>query len=195
MTFDNKQFEKNISTSTKSIENLNEELKFKDANKGFQDLEKYANSVNFDGLTKAIENINSVFTVTGALSKKIIDDIAGYFEEKIVGTVRKVRSTMGYIMDTNLGVQKYEQYTTAMNTLKSNMTTVDRMNYEAQKAAGAFDNEIEYIEMYMDKLLTFTDETSYSFTDMVDAIAKFSSSDVELDNSSKIHQASREHLG
>ena len=181
MTFDNKQFEKNISTSTKSIENLNEELKFKDANKGFQDLEKYANSVNFDGLTKAIENINSVFTVTGALSKKIIDDIAGYFEEKIVGTVRKVRSTMGYIMDTNLGVQKYEQYTTAMNTLKSNMTTVDRMNYEAQKAAGAFDNEIEYIEMYMDKLLTFTDETSYSFTDMVDAIAKFSSSDVELD--------------
>ena len=184
MTFDNKDFEKNISTSTKSIEKLNEDLKFKDAEKGFRDVEKYANSVNFDGLTKAIENINSVFTVTGNLSKKIIDDIAGYFESKIVGAVRSVSSTVSYIMDTNLGVSKYEQYTTAMNTLRANMTSVDQMQYDAQHAKGEFENELEYINMYMDKILTFTDETSYSFSDMVDTIAKFTSSDVDLERAS-----------
>ena len=101
MTFDNKDFEKNISTSTKSVEKFNDSLDFKDAKKGFDDLEKYANSVNFDGLNKAIGNINSVFTVTGNMTKKIIDDIAGYFESKIVGTVSKVTSTISYITDIN----------------------------------------------------------------------------------------------
>ena len=180
MTFDNKDFERNISQSSKSIDNLNEQLKFKDASKGFQDIEKYANSVNFSGLSKAIENINSVFTVTGNLSKRIIDDIAGYFENKIVSTVNTVKGTIGYIMDVNLGVNKYEQYTTAMNTLKANMTTVDKFNYDALKKDGQVDTELEYLETHMERILTFTDETSYSFTDMVDTIAKFASSDVDL---------------
>jgi len=184
MTFDNKDFEKNISTSTKSIDKLNEELKFKDANKGFRDLEKYANSVNFSGLTKAIENINSVFTVTGNLSKRIIDDIAGYFESKIIGTVNTVRRNINYIMDIDEGVRKYEQYTTAMNTMVSNMTDEDKNIYEQQKAWGAVNDELEYVENHMDRILLFADETSYSFTNMADGVAKYVASNVGLEKAS-----------
>lgn len=191
MTFDNKDFEKNISTSTKSIEKLNEELKFKDASEGFKDLEKYANNVNFDGLNKAIGNINSVFTVTGALSKKIIDDIAGYFEEKIVGTVSKVKNTISYIVDPNLGVQKYEEFNTVLKSMQANLAEIDRQKIEQLKKDGFLSKDkadLEYINMYMEKLLEFTDETSYSFTDMANTLAKFTSNNVGLEEATQAVQ-------
>ena len=184
MSFDNKDFEKNISTSTKSVENLNKALEFKDAEKGFEDLEKYANSVNFDGLNKAISNINSVFTVTGALTKKIIDDIAGYFEQKIVGAVSKVRSTISYIMDPNLGVSKYEQYTNAVKIMTANLADADRelIKLVREKENADF-SELEHVESYIEDLALYTDETSYSLTDMVDTMAKFAANNVGLQQS------------
>ena len=184
MSFDNKDFEKNISTSTKSVENLNKALEFKDAEKGFEDLEKYANSVNFDGLNKAINNINSVFTVTGALTKKIIDDIAGYFEEKILGAVNKVRSTISYIMDPNLGISKYEQYTNAVKIMTANLADSDRrlIDLVRQKENADF-SELEHVESYIEDLALYTDETSYSLTDMVDTMAKFAANNVGLKES------------
>lgn len=184
MSFDNKDFEKNISTSTKSVENLNKALEFKDAEKGFEDLEKYANSVNFDGLNKAISNINSVFTVTGALTKKIIDDIAGYFEQKIVGAISKVRSTISYIMDPNLGVSKYEQYTNAVKIMTANLADADRelIKLVREKENADF-SELEHVESYIEDLALYTDETSYSLTDMVDTMAKFAANNVGLQQS------------
>lgn len=184
MSFDNKDFEKNISTSTKSVENLNKALEFKDAEKGFEDLEKYANSVNFDGLNRAISNINSVFTVTGALTKKIIDDIAGYFEQKIVGAISKVRSTISYIMDPNLGVSKYEQYTNAVKIMTANLADSDRelIKLVREKTNADF-SELEHVESYIEALALYTDETSYSLTDMVDTMAKFAANNVGLQQS------------
>lgn len=183
MSFDNKDFEKNISTSTKSVEKLSKELEFKDASKGFQNLEKYANSVNFDGLNKAIGNINSVFTVTGNLTKKIIDDIAGYFESKIVGTVNSVRNTIGYIMDTDLGISKYEQYTNAIKIMTANLADEDKKRSKNQIADGIVSDEIGFVENYVEKLALYTDETSYSLTDMVDTMAKFAANNVDLQKS------------
>ena len=180
MTFDNKDFEKNISTSTKSVEKFNDSLDFKDAKKGFDDLEKYANSVNFDGLNKAIGNINSVFTVTGNMTKKIIDDIAGYFESKIVGTVSKVRNTISYIADTNLGVSKYEDYLNAIKTLRYNLSDTD---LKAIKVSGMSD--LDYIADKFSTIMDFTDETSFNMLDMVNAISKYASANVSLEDSSE----------
>lgn len=180
MTFDNKDFEKNISTSTKSVEKFNDSLDFKDAKKGFDDLEKYANSVNFDGLNKAIGNINSVFTVTGNMTKKIIDDIAGYFESKIVGTVSKVRNTISYIADTNLGVSKYEDYLNAIKTLRYNLSDKD---LKAISDSGMSD--LDYIADKFSTIMDFTDETSFNMLDMVNAISKYASANVSLEDSSE----------
>lgn len=182
MTFDNKDFEKNISTSTKSIEKLNEELQFKGASDGFKDLEKYANSINFDGLNKAIGNINSVFTITGALTKKVIDDIAGYFESKIVGAINSVKSKINYIVDPSLGISKYEQYTNAILTMSSNLSDYDQNFYEQNKSE--LGSQLEYVESYIEKMALYTDETSYSLTDMVDTMSKFAASNVNLEKSS-----------
>lgn len=178
MTFDNKDFEKNISTSTKSVEKFNDSLDFKDAKKGFDDLEKYANSVNFDGLNKAIGNINSVFTVTGNMTKKIIDDIAGYFESKIVGTVRKVTSTISYIADMNLGLSKYEDYMTAMNTMRYNLSEGD-LSIISKKGI----SDLEYLNEQLAPLKQFTDETSFNMLRMVSGISKYSAANVDLEKS------------
>lgn len=180
MTFDNKDFEKNISTSTKSVEKFNDSLDFKDAKKGFDDLEKYANSVNFDGLNKAIGNINSVFTVTGNMTKKIIDDIAGYFESKIVGTVSKVRNTISYIADTNLGVSKYEDYLNAIKTLRYNLSDKD---LKAISDSGMSD--LDYIADQFGTIMDFTDETSFNMLDLVNAASKYVSANISLEDSSE----------
>ena len=179
MTFDNKDFEKNISTSSKSIEKLNEQLKFKDASKGFKDIEKYANEVNFDGLNKAISNINSVFTVTGNLTKKVIDDIAGYFERKIANAVSSVSRSVNYVFDPGFGVQKYEQYTTALLSMTSNLADYDKLHFKEN-----FGTELEFVEHYIETLALYADETSYSMTDMVDTMAKFAANNVPIEKSS-----------
>lgn len=179
MTFDNKDFERNISTSTKSIEKLNEDLKFKDASKGFKDIEKYANEVNFDGLNKAISNINSVFTITGNLTKKVIDDIAGYFERKIANAVSTVSRSVNYVFDPSFGVQKYEQYTTALLAMTSNLSDYDKLHFKDE-----YGSELEFVEHYIETLALYADETSYSMTDMVDTMAKFAANNVNIDKSS-----------
>ena len=184
MSFDNKDFEKNISTSTKSIENLNEQLKFKDASKGFEDLEKYANSINFDGLNKAISNINSVFTVTGNLTKKIIDDIAGYFEKKILGAISAVKNNVNTILNIDEGIRKYEQFTTAMSSLRNNLSDFDVIGVNKLLDEGSITSDLDYIETRMNKIMQFSDETSYSFNEMVNTVAKFSASNVGLDEAS-----------
>lgn len=179
MTFDNKDFEKNISTSSKSIEKLNEQLKFKDASEGFKDLEKYANNVNFDGLNKAINNINSVFTVTGKLAKNIVDDIAGYLENKISSAVSTVSRSINYVFDPSFGMQKYEQYTTALLSMTSNLSDYDKLHFKDN-----FGSELEFVEHYIETLALYADETSYSMTDMVDTMAKFAANNVDIAQSS-----------
>ncbi|MBO4703960.1 MAG: hypothetical protein J5617_03955 [Bacilli bacterium] len=179
MTFDNKDFEKNINTSIKSIEKLNEDLKFKDASKGFKDIEKYANEVNFDGLNKAINNINSVFTVTGKLAKNIVDDIAGYFERKITSAISGITRSINYVFDPGFGVQKYEQYTTALLSMTSNLADYDKLHFKDN-----FGSELEFVEHYIETLALYADETSYSMTDMVDTMAKFAANNVPIEKSS-----------
>ena len=46
LEFDNKNFEKNVNQTMKSLDSLNDKLEFKGSEKSFKDIEKAANAVS-----------------------------------------------------------------------------------------------------------------------------------------------------
>lgn len=77
MQFDNKQFEKGADKTLTTLEKLKNALKFENANKGFDSLQKSINSVSLDGLTKQVVGVESAFnTLAGSLKKNFFDKMS-----------------------------------------------------------------------------------------------------------------------
>ena len=81
MEFKNKDFEKAIAVTMDSLDELNKKLdKLNDINvKGFDELAKSANSINFDKLISSIDYIKDRFGLIGIaaqqLKTKIVDEM------------------------------------------------------------------------------------------------------------------------
>lgn len=157
MRFDNKNFEKNVAQSMSTLEKLKAALNF-DSVKPLENLSKNMGKLDVSGVADAVEEVNNKFSVM---------EIAG------ITAIAKITSA-AMDMGTNLvkslsldqistGFDKYAQKTTAIQTIIS-----------------ATGESIGEVTKQVDKLNWFTDETSYNLTDMIDNIAKFTSSGISL---------------
>ena len=122
MKFDNRDFEKNVTTSLGTLQKLKEALNFKDVESRLDNLEKNVNKIDFSGitnnlssriddlqatinsvdfsnLTNNVESLSKRFTsFTGMLKGKILEDIVGGIEGKVVGFFRSISAnTIGQI--------------------------------------------------------------------------------------------------
>ena len=160
MQFDNAQFEKGISTSLKSIDNLEKGLKLDGASKGLESVSKAANSMDFSGLQGGIYAVQQKFSaleVIGITALQRITNAAISTGESLVKSLS--------IDQISAGFAKFGSKTSSVATLV------------------AQGNELERVNEQLDRLNWFTDETSYSFTDMVANIAKFTASGKGLEES------------
>ena len=160
MQFDNAQFEKGISTSLKSIDNLEKGLKLDGASKGLESVSKAANSMDFSGLQGGIYAVQQKFSaleVIGITALQRITNAAISTGESLVKSLS--------IDQISAGFEKFGSKTSSVATLV------------------AQGNELERVNEQLDRLNWFTDETSYSFTDMVANIAKFTASGKGLEES------------
>ena len=160
MQFDNAQFEKGISTSLKSIDNLEKGLKLDGASKGLESVSKAANSMDFSGLQGGIYAVQQKFSaleVIGITALQRITNAAISTGEFLVKSLS--------IDQISAGFAKFGSKTSSVATLV------------------AQGNELECVNEQLDRLNWFTDETSYSFTDMVANIAKFTASGKGLEES------------
>lgn len=159
MQFDNSNFEKNVKTSMSTIDKLKKALKFDDSVKSLDNLEKKAGDVSFGGLASGIEAVTNKIS---ALEVVGITAIARYTDKIIDSGERLVKSLS--IDQVTAGWSKYEQKTANVQTL---------MN-----ATGL---SIDEVNGYLKKLMQFSDETSYGFTDMTAALGQMAASggDVE----------------
>ena len=160
MQFDNAQFEKGISTSLKSIDNLEKGLKLDGASKGLESVSKAANSMDFSGLQGGIYAVQQKFSaleVIGITALQRITNAAISTGESLVKSLS--------IDQISAGFEKFGSNTSSVATLV------------------AQGNELERVNEQLDRLNWFTDETSYSFTDMVANIAKFTASGKGLEES------------
>ncbi len=149
MRFDNAQFEKNISRSYESLDRFEKKLNFKGAGKGLQELQKAANTFSMDQLVAQADSVGTKFD---AMSVVAISALQRITNEAITAGKNLAKSLT--IDPITTGWQKYAEKTGAVQTI---------MN--------ATGKSIDEVNGYLDKLMWFSDETSYGFNDMQQALS------------------------
>ena len=153
MRFDNAQFEKNTRQSIETLNKLNESLKLEGAEKSFEKIDDAAAKVDFDRMESALENLNSKFSaveVIGVTALMRITNQAIDTGERLVKSLSVDQVASGW--------NKYAQKTASVQTI---------MN--------ATGKSIAKVNGYLEKLMWFSDETSYGFTDMTSALSTLTS--------------------
>lgn len=149
MRFDNAQFEKNVHETMRSLEKLNDSLQLDGAEKGFEKISDASAKVDFDEMQGALDNLSGKFSaveVMGVSALMHITNQAIDTGEKLVKSLSLDQVTAGW--------NKYAQKTASVQTI---------MN--------ATGKSITKVNSYLDKLMWFSDETSYGFTDMTSALS------------------------
>ena len=149
MRFDNAKFEKNVQQSINSLNALNESLKFEGAEKGFAEVEKASEKVDFDRMTTALETLTGKFSALEVIGMTALVKIT----DKAIDTGTKLAKSLS-IDQVLSGWNKYAQKTASVQTI---------MN--------ATGKSITKVNQYLEKLMWFSDETSYGFTDMTSALS------------------------
>lgn len=149
MRFDNAKFEKNVQQSINSLNALNESLKFEGAEKGFAEVEKASEKVDFDRMTTALETLTGKFSALEVIGMTALVKIT----DKAIDTGTKLAKSLS-IDQVMSGWNKYTQKTASVQTI---------MN--------ATGKSITKVNSYLEKLMWFSDETSYGFTDMTSALS------------------------
>lgn len=163
MEFDNKQFEKGVKTTLGSLDKLSKSLKLEDSSKGLKDLQKTADKFNLESVGKAADEVGKHFTAMQVVAFTVLQRITN----AAITAGKKIASALTIQMPKD-GFGKYEQKTEAVQTIM----------YSTGKS-------IEDVNDVLNKLMKYTDETSYSFTDMTTSISKFTSAGIDLNTAER----------
>jgi hypothetical protein len=90
MQFDNANFEKNVKQSIKTLEQLNKALELEDAAKGFEQMEKAAESIDFSKLMSACDTIEKRFSTMGIAGAALVNRVVNGLVDGVVNLGKSV---------------------------------------------------------------------------------------------------------
>ena len=159
MRFDNKQFESNVATSMSTLEKLKKSLKLDGATKSLEDINTASKKIDMSGLGGAVETVKAKFSALDVVAVTALANITN----SAVNTGKRLISSLS-IDQVTAGWSKYEQKTASVQTImNSTGKTIDQVNG------------------YLDKLMWYSDETSYGFTDMTQSLAQLTSAGGDIE--------------
>ena len=155
MDFDNKKFERNVKESTESIGKLKK-------------------SLNFDGVSNSIDQVSvKIKTLEVATTTALVN-----ITNRVVNLgIQMIKSLS--VDNISAGWAKYGQKTTSVATMMAQNFKV------AGKELTDTSEKMNVVNDQLERLNWFSDETSYTFTDMVDNVGKFIAAGQDLDVSVK----------
>lgn len=156
MRFDNSNFEKNVKESMSTLDKLKEKLNMKGAKDSIEDVAAASRKMNFVESADGVHKLTMRFDAMYALTSKIFDRLT----DKALNLVKSMS-----VDQLSAGFRKYEEKTAAVQTIMS-----------------ATGKSIDEVTEQLEILNWFSDETSYSFTDMASNVGKFTSAGVELES-------------
>lgn len=159
MRFDNANFEKNTKQTISTIDRLMEKLQFKGAEKGFEKLDAAAENVDFATMQTSLDRLESKFSNLNIVATTALVNITNKFVdagEKLVKSLSIDQVASGW--------GKYTEKT-------SNVQTI--MN--------ATGKSIDQVNGYLNKLMWYSDETSYSFSEMTSALSQMTAAGGNID--------------
>ena len=164
MTFDNKDFEKNVKQSMSTIDRLKSALNFKGAAKGLEDINRQAKSVNFNQMGSAIDQVRVKFNALQIAGTTALANITN----SIVTAGRNMMNQFTLAPVIN-GFQEYETQLNSVQTIMANT---------ASKGT-----TIDQVTDALNELNTYADKTIYNFTEMTRNIGTFTAAGVDLETS------------
>lgn len=159
LQFNNTNFEKNTKKSMDSIDRMMEKLQFKGAEKGFEKLDAAAEKVDFATMNRSLDTLQQKFSALDIMAATVLANItnkAMNAGEKLVKSLSLDQITAGW--------SKYAQKTASVQTI---------MN--------ATGKSITKVNQYLDKLMWYSDETSYGFTDMTASLGQLTAAGGDID--------------
>ena len=167
MQFDNQGFEKGVSTTMKSLQNLNESLKMKNATNGLSDVQSGINkltSLGMGALSSGVDAVSTKFNALGIIAATALMNITN----QAIATGKRLSSalTIDPIMDG------FSEYETKMNSIQTILTNT------ASKGT-----TLDDVKAALADLNEYSDKTIYNFADMTKNIGTFTAAGIELDRS------------
>lgn len=167
MQFDNQGFEKGVSTTMKSLKNLNESLKMKNATNGLTEVHGGINkltSLGMGALSSGVDAVSSKFNAMGIIAATALMNITN----QAIATGKRITNalTVAPIMD---GFNEYETKMNAIQTILTNTASKGTTLDDVKKALADLND--------------YADLTIYNFADMTKNIGTFTAAGVDLDRS------------
>lgn len=171
MQFDNASFENNISQSMSSLDKFNNQL---------------------NGLGPEAQKTGSHFSAfseiaTGAM-RQLGASITNFVESKLHALIQPLETVSNKIkgMVEDLTVEQigagWEKYTSKAESVQTMMGATREYYTEMLGDEYSMEKQLGLINEQMEKLNWYTDETSYSYSDMANNIAKFTSNGIALED-------------
>ena len=159
MRFDNTNFEKNTKKTIASVDRLMEKLQFKGAEKGFEKLDEAARDVDFGPMDESLSVLERHFSTLEIVATTALVNITNKFVnagEKLVKSL-----SVDQVMS---GWNKYTEKTGNVQTI---------MN--------ATGKSIDQVNGYLNKLMWYSDETSFSFNEMTSALSSMTATGGDIE--------------
>lgn len=164
MQFDNRHFERNVSTTMSTLDKLKQKLNLSGAYKGLEDVNAAAKNVSLSPIGNAAETVGLKFNAMYSMADQAMRNITN----SAMASGKRIVSALT-IDPVKTGFKEYETQINAVQTILANTeskgTTIDQVN-----------DALEALNRYADK-------TIYNFTEMTRNIGTFTAAGVDLDTS------------
>lgn len=157
--FRNSSFEKNIAQSTESLERFKRSLDVDEQAKSLEKLDNAADLAGMKGLAQQVDKVADKFSAMGVVAFTALQRITNAAIDTGVSLVKSLS-----IDQITAGWNKYEQKTANVQTL-----------------VNATGKSVDEINGYLEKLMMFSDETSYDFTTMAQSLGQMVTSGGDID--------------
>lgn len=164
MQFDNRQFEKNVSTTMTSVEKLKQSLNFSGAGKGLENVSAAAKKVDMSGLGSAVDAVKVKFSALQVMGVTALANITN----SAVNAGKRIVSALT-IDPIKTGFSEYETQINAVQTILANTQSKG--------------STLSDVNAALDELNKYADQTIYNFTEMTRNIGTFTAAGVDLDKS------------
>ena len=165
MRFDNAQFESGVSKTLKTLDKLNESLKFEGVSKAISGVQDAVQRIDMNPLVSGIEKVaNSYTTLTGKIKMEVFDRLSSM----AVDTGEKIFKALTF-GGAKAGLAEYETQQGAVQTILAN---TQHLGTTINDVTAALDNLNEYADL-----------TIYNFTEMTRNIGTFTAAGLDLETS------------
>lgn len=166
MRFDNKQFERNVSTTMSTLEKLKQKLNFNGSVKGMDNVSNAAKTASngMSSLGSVVESVALKFSPMSVFAVTALTRISN----AAITAGKRITSALT-IDPIKTGFSEYETKINAVQTIMSNTASKGKT--------------MEDVTKVLDELNTYADKTIYNFAEMTKNIGTFTAAGVGLEES------------